>query len=292
MTITSIEIPTKNVVSVVHFMRQELSIHYSITEIEGLINYSFKQILGFGRIEMIMQAEKPLSEDQMTKFSEVLHALKRHVPVQYIFGRTTFYGLEFLLTDDVLIPRPETEELVHWILNDSKGKPGLKVMDIGTGSGCIAVTLKTHLDNASVTAMDISEEALTVAGQNAIRNRADVDYHQFDILSGKPFGFAKYDVIVSNPPYVTHAQSARMKPNVLNYEPHLALFVEDENPLIFYKAILSFCEKHLHKGGAIYLEINEDFGQATVDLLQAFNFTGIQLKKDLNGKFRMVKAIR
>jgi release factor glutamine methyltransferase len=292
MPTTITGIPTRNVVSVVHFMRQELSMHFPISEIESLINYSFKQILGYGRMEMIMQAEREVPIEKMLEFSDVIAGLKLQVPIQYIFGRCRFYGLELLLTDDVLIPRPETEELVHWVISDFKNSVGMRVLDIGTGSGCIAVSLKSGLADSQVDAIDVSADALVVARQNSTRNKTDVSFYEFDILSDIPFGMARYDVIVSNPPYVTHAQKKQMQPNVLNYEPHIALFVSDEDPLLFYRSIASFCQRHLNPGGTLYLEINEDFGQATVDLLQAFNFTGIQLKKDLNGKFRMVKATR
>lgn len=289
---TIIEIPTRNVVSVVHYMRQELSIYYPISEIEGLINYTFKEVLGYNKIDLIMRAEQPVAEHKMIEFAEVIAGLKQHVPIQYIFGRTRFYGVDLLLTDDVLIPRPETEELVHWILNDYKHKSNLRILDIGTGSGCIPVALKANMDDNTIDALDISSDALMVAGQNAVRNSVDVSFYQHDILSSEPFGMAKYDLIVSNPPYVTEAQSVSMLPNVLNYEPHLALFVPDNNPLMFYEAIAHFCKNHLNPGGALYLEINEDYSSHTADLLQAFNFTDIKVRKDLNGKFRMVKAIR
>jgi len=292
MSITITGIPTRNVVSVVHYMRQELSVHFPFSEIEALINYSFSQIMGYGRIEMMMHAEREISDENMLAFADVIDGLKMQVPIQYIFGKCRFYGLELLLTDDVLIPRPETEELVHWVVTDFKNLPGLSVLDIGTGSGCIAVSLKAGLTDSRVDAIDISPDALVVARQNSTRNKANVSFYEFDVLSEVPFGMARYDIIVSNPPYVTHAQKKQMQPNVLNYEPHLALFVSDEDPLLFYRSIAAFCQRHLNPGGALYLEINEDFGKATVDLLQAFNFTGIQLKKDLNGKFRMVKAIR
>jgi release factor glutamine methyltransferase len=289
---TIIEIPTRNVVSIVHYMRQELSIYFPISEIEALINYTFKEVLGYSKIDLIMRAEQFVADHKIVEFAEVIAGLKQHVPIQYIFGRTRFYGVEFLLTDDVLIPRPETEELVNWIVNDYKNKPAVRILDIGTGSGCIPVALKVNLSNSTVDAIDISSEALLVAGQNAIRNKVDVSFYEFDILNGDSFGLAKYDLIVSNPPYVTQAQSANMLPNVLNYEPHLALFVPDHDPLMFYRAIAQFCKTHLNPGGALYLEINEDYASDTADLLQAFNFTDIKIRKDLNGKFRMVKAIR
>lgn len=292
MPTTIIEIPTRNVVSIVHYMRQELSIFYPFTEIESLINYTFKEVLGFNKIDLIMKAEQSVIDHKIVEFAEVIAGLKQHIPIQYIFGRTRFYGVELLLTDDVLIPRPETEELVNWIVNDYKNIPSVRILDIGTGSGCIPVALKANLSDSIVDALDISCEALLVAGQNAIRNKVDVSFYEFDILGGDSFGLAKYDLIVSNPPYVTEAQSASMLPNVLNYEPHLALFVSDQNPLMFYEAIARFCKSHLNPGGALFLEINEDYASDTADLLQAFNFTDIKIRKDLNGKFRMVKAIR
>lgn len=289
MSTTATFIPNNRVISLVHMMRQELFSSYSITEIESLIHYCFREICGFNRMDVVMRSEDELGEEAMTKFLDVIARLKNHEPVQYIFGHTEFYNLDIHLTRDVLIPRPETEELVHWVIREQQLLPVKDALDIGTGSGCIALALKDNLPDANVTGIDVDRAVIEVAQANAENNELDVEFKQANILNDL-VQFGQFDLIVSNPPYVTRAQMEEMLPNVVNHEPHLALFIEDDDPLKFYKAIAHFCQKHLRPEGVLYLEVNEDLAGDTALLLESFNFTRTNIKKDLNGKFRMVKA--
>ena len=228
--------------------------------------------------------------------------LHNEKPIQYIIGETEFYRLPFYVNQHVLIPRPETEELVEWIIslpNSSQKEKNLNILDIGTGSGCIAISLAKNLPNASVFAIDISKKALQVAKQNAVLNEVTVEFIEYDILSsniiqtpsirGKNLNL-KFDIIVSNPPYVRQLERQEIKNNVLNYEPHIALFVENDNPLLFYNHIIDFAKENLTKNGKLYVEINQYLGQETVTLLKEKGFTNIELKKDLFGNDRMVRA--
>lgn len=289
MSTTISFIPKKEVISLIHLMRQELFTRYSITEIESLIHYCFQEICGFNRMDMILRSEELLDEPTIERFREVTERLKDHEPIQYIFGHSEFYNLDILLSQDVLIPRPETEELVHWVIREQRENNIREVLDIGTGSGCIALALKANLPKSNVSGIDVSPAVVKMARKNADHNKLDVDFRQANILNDL-VGFGKYDLIVSNPPYVTRAQMGEMLPNVMNYEPHLALFIEDDDPLKFYKAIGHFCQKHLNPEGTLYLEVNEDLAGDTAFLLESFNFASTTIKKDLNGKFRMVKA--
>ncbi|TYA71486.1 peptide chain release factor N(5)-glutamine methyltransferase [Seonamhaeicola marinus] len=230
---------------------------------------------------------------------ESLELLKQEKPIQYIMGETEFFGLIFKVNEDVLIPRPETEELVDWILKchseQSEESQQLKILDIGTGSGCIAISLAKNLHNAKVYALDISEDALKVAKHNAKLNDVEVEFIADDILSPYNAEFVsasqKFDVIVSNPPYVRVQEKELMKPNVLENEPHLALFVKDENPLQFYKAICDFSKENLKETGALFFEINEYLGDDMVQLLKVNGFKNIELRQDIFRKDRMLKGI-
>ena len=214
--------------------------------------------------------------------------MKHNKPIQYILGVTEFYDLPFYVDDSVLIPRPETEELVHWILDDYHGLSP-RIIDIGTGSGCIPVALAKNLPLAKVLAADISETALATAHKNALRNSVTVEFLKMDILSDALPDFGRFDLIVSNPPYVTVEQMDRMEANVLDYEPHIALFVPQTDPLIFYRAISRFAGKQLEPGGNLYFEINESLAAETANAVEEFGFT-VEVKKDINGKYRMLKA--
>lgn len=236
------------------------------------------------------------AEIQQVKFDEylqVLHRLKTGEPLQYVIGDTVFYGLTFKVSSAVLIPRPETEELVDWIIqrctSDQFTPPGNgSILDIGTGSGCIAISLKKHLPNFSVSAIDVSKSALAVARGNALLNDAEVNFIHADILDYK--STEKYDVIVSNPPYITRQEQQAMHKNVLENEPHLALFVSDERPLIFYEAIAEFALGNLNENGLLCFEINEHLGKQTVEMLVDKSFVNITLRKDMQGKDRMILA--
>ena len=244
--------------------------------------------------------------DQLYDFQDIIHRLKAQEPVQYIIGETEFYGRKFKVTSDTLIPRPETEELVLLTINSYKSRneqllignkkifnsqSPLSILDMGTGSGCIAISLACELPNAQVYAYDISENALKVAKENAVMNNVNVIFEQVDVLNPSPSSLPPFSIIVSNPPYVMTAEKLEMEQNVLDYEPHLALFVENSNPLIFYKAITEFASKNLINQGLCIVEINQAFGLETAELFWNHGFRYVEVIKDMFGKDRMVKAI-
>ena len=284
------DLPRNQVASMVQLMRQELIGIYPVREIEALIHYTFREVCEMNRMDVILRGEEHLSPEIVERFQEITHRLKDEEPIQYIFGRMEFCGLEILLSPDVLIPRPETEEMVRWVEKDCKDNPPKTILDIGTGSGNMALALKTIFPEAEVSATDVTAEVVRMARKNAEHNNLDITVMLSNILNGS-VELGEYDLIVSNPPYVTREQMGEMKSNVFNYEPHLALFVRDSDPLKFFRAIAKFCEKHLNKDGVLFIEINEVFAADTISLLESFNFTKVTVKKDLNGKFRMVKAM-
>jgi release factor glutamine methyltransferase len=220
---------------------------------------------------------------------EILQRLKNWEPVQYILGHTEFYGRPFRVDYRVLIPRPETEMLVEWILQGEQGKAPA-VIDLGTGSGCIAVSLAVNLPGARLSACDISEDAIAVARINARENQAEVDFFYFNLLNDVTLLPAKYQVMVSNPPYVREQEKLHMRNNVLDFEPPAALFVPDSDPLIFYRRIALLGRKNLADGGSLYLEINENFSREVVKILETAGFYGVEIRTDLNGKARMVRG--
>jgi release factor glutamine methyltransferase len=227
---------------------------------------------------------------------KILKSLKTGKPLQYVIGETEFYGLTFKVNPSVLIPRPETEELVEWILSDIRkseiSPEEIKIIDIGTGSGCIPISLKINLPDAKLYAVDVSLEALEVSRQNSALNNASIYYVQDDILNptSEELKNERFEIIVSNPPYVLEAEKPKILPNVLDHEPHLALFVPNDDPLIFYKAIADFAIKNSDINVALYLEINENLGEETVKLLEQKGFNNIELRKDLSGKDRMIRS--
>lgn len=269
---------------------------YESDEANSLTWLSIRHILKIERIEYLNLKNTEIPPEQYESLLKILEELKSGKPLQYIIGETEFYGLTFLVNSSVLIPRPETEELVEWMLSDiSHSKlsiDGLKIIDIGTGSGCIPISLKKNLPKASIYALDISTEVLDVSKQNAIINQTELNFIQADILnsSNNVLKDEKFGIIVSNPPYVTVSEKHHMLPNVLEFEPHLALFVPNNDPLIFYKAIANFALNHLETHGYLYLEINEKLGLETVQLLIEYGFINIELRKDLSGKDRMIRS--
>lgn len=275
----------------VAFLRKELAGIFPSQEIESLIFLIFEKIKGYSRTQFVLAKDEILSEQQMHELEEIAARLKNHEPIQYILGTTEFYGLPFYTTPGVLIPRPETEELVQWIIEENQfNSPA--VLDICTGSGCIAIALKKNLPQAKVMACDISPICIDTALRNAQFNAADITVVEYDILKEiRQVSFPGFDIIVSNPPYVRESEKQMMEKNVLEYEPALALFVPDEEPLLFYKRIADFSLQHLHPNGRLYFEINEAFGKQCTEMLHAKGFSQILLKKDLNGKDRMVRAI-
>lgn len=280
-----------SVSTIVQLFRQELLAIYPKGEVESFIALAFEDVLEYSRVDTIMNAHEVIPFQYIERFFGILESLRKFQPIQYILGKTVFYGLPIQVNSHVLIPRPETEELVHWILKDD-WKEGITVLDLGTGSGCIALSLKDHLKKAVVHGADVSIEALNVAKRNAVKNNLQVDFFQFDIISQESLGFKKYDLIVSNPPYVGMSEKEWMEKNVLNHEPHPAIFVDEEEPLIFYRKIVDLAEGHLQQSGKLYFEINEAYGADVVQLLEDRGYEEVTLKKDYNGKDRMVSGVK
>lgn len=264
---------------------------YDLEEIQGFYALLLREKMGINRADAVLQSGRILEASTETDCKEILNRLVNQEPVQYILNQTYFCGLPFVLNSNVLIPRPETEELVYWVVSkfSSKSKDSLKILDIGTGSGCIAVSLAKLLPKANVSALDISKDALQTARENAIRNHVRIDFIAADILKTGSLDTV-FDVIVSNPPYVCNAEKSKMRKNVMNFEPHEALFVPDANPLIFYEKITDLAIKSLNQNGQLFFEINEAYGNEVFDLLTEKGFSEVELKADLYGKNRMVKA--
>jgi release factor glutamine methyltransferase len=246
---------------------------------------SIEHCLDYNRSDCIIHAEKQITTALSNRFKQIIAALKTNKPLQYILGKTEFYGLKFIVNEHTLIPRPETEELVDWILKEEFSS----ALDIGTGSGCIPIVLAKNT-NAIISAIDVSEDALVVAKENAKINEVKINFFRQDIL--KTTTLPKVDVIVSNPPYVLESEKELMLDNVLEYEPNLALFVADNNPLLFYKKIGELAAKSLNCGGKLYFEINEKYGNEILEMLRKIGFVDIALKKDINDKNRMLKATK
>lgn len=272
-----------------HFKTKLRSL-YPEEEIGSFFYILTEKFLNLKRVEVALELQKKINSEEITSFENALHQLEREVPIQYIIGETLFFGLTFKVNSSVLIPRPETEELVDWIVNDyTENDAPPTILDMGTGSGCIAISLAANLPNSKVNALDISAKDLTVAKQNAILNKVSVSFLEQDILAIEHLDMS-YDIIVSNPPYVLVSEKQKMHSNVLLYEPHKALFVLDSNPLLFYKSIAEIAYKSLKLNGNLYFEINESSGIEIVMMLQKLGFENVELKKDFFGKDRMVKA--
>jgi release factor glutamine methyltransferase len=254
---------------------EKSSISYLI--MEHLFNLKKSDILLDKKIEKVNNEE----------IISIINRINQSEPIQYILGETEFYGRKFKVNKNVLIPRPETEELVDLIIKENKKQKKIKVLDIGTGSGCIAITLAKELPEAEVCALDISKDALKTANENALMNNAKVDFSHADIIQNLKFKLQNLNIIVSNPPYVRESEKKQMHTNILEHEPFTALFVKDEDPLIFYKSIILFAKQHLVENGKCYFEINEKFGQETITLFAENNFSEIRIIKDLQNKERI-----
>ncbi|MFC4817652.1 peptide chain release factor N(5)-glutamine methyltransferase [Flavobacterium sp. GCM10023249] len=279
---------------------QELSAIYDVQEIDSFFYILLEAFHQMKRVDLALQPEIELDPMQLLQWETVLAQLIEQRPIQYILGETEFFGLPFYVNENTLIPRPETEELVDWIISQSKvenqpeAKPNgaelksaIKILDIGTGSGCIAVSLAKNLPNAEVFALDVSEKALVVAKKNAVRNEVNVTFLHQSILETEDL-VQQFDIIVSNPPYVRHLEKEEIKKNVLDYEPHLALFVEDHDALLFYRKITQLAKKNLTPNGKLYFEINQYLGKEMIALLEEYQFQNIELKKDIYGNDRMI----
>lgn len=273
-----------------NYFIQKLTPIYDVMEAESLFNITLHELRNWRRVDVALNPKAELSAEEIVSWNAVLQQLEQQQPIQYIFGHTHFYGLDFNVNSHTLIPRPETEELVEWIIHENKGRGQIKILDIGTGSGCIAVSLAKNLPDALVFAVDVSEEALKVAKSNALANNVNVTLIQQDILAAETLP-GNFDIIVSNPPYVRNLEKAELKQNVLHYEPHLALFVEDNDPLIFYNKIAALAKANLPANGKLYFEINQYLGNETLQMLIKFGFANVILKKDMYGNDRMVSAI-
>ena len=267
----------------------ELSEIYPETEIQSFFNLLIEFKLNLSRIDLALNPKKKLDKDEVDYFQKALTSLKKQIPIQYIIGETEFYGLPFKVNSNVLIPRPETEELVDWIINDTKNSSKIKLLDIGTGSGCIPISLAKNIPNAEVFAIDISPEAIKTAKENAKLNNVAINFIEADILKTQELP-TSFDIIISNPPYVRELEKEMMQENVLANEPHLALFVKDKNPLLFYNKIADLAKNHLTSDGNLYFEINQYLGNKTIELLESKNFKNIILKKDIFEADRMIKA--
>jgi release factor glutamine methyltransferase len=271
---------------------KELSSLYDAYEAESFFYLILENKHELRQIDLALNHELAFSDADLEVWSTFLDELKKEVPIQYLLGKTNFYGLDFEVNESVLIPRPETEELVEWIISENKQNDKLKklkILDIGTGSGCIAISLAKNLPNAEVFAMDISKKAIKTAKRNAANNNVEVNFILKSVLELEILK-SDYDIIVSNPPYVRNLEKQEIKKNVLDYEPHLALFVEDNDALIFYRKITELAQKNLLENGQLYFEINQYLGKEMIDLLEKMNFKNIELRKDIYDNDRMISC--
>lgn len=264
---------------------------YDEREAASIAHIIMEHLTGMSKLDRIVHKTKMLSPDQKQHLKTAIEALQRQEPVQYITGTGWFYGMELLVNKNVLIPRPETEELVEWIVQDAAHRHRLHLLDVGTGSGCIPLALKKSLPDAQVSAVDVSEGALEVARSNASRLRLEVNFLLMDALNPAQVNtLPSFDVIVSNPPYITQSEQQSMQEQVWGYEPSIALFVPDSDALLFYRHISMMAKQKLLPGGALYFEINEALGKEVVALMEELGFKAVTLKQDMFGKDRMVKG--
>ncbi|MEM1258024.1 MAG: peptide chain release factor N(5)-glutamine methyltransferase [Bacteroidota bacterium] len=272
----------------------ELDVLYSKNEVDSFFYMFLEHYLKLERFALVFQPNLVVSKDGEQAFFEGLDRLRKEEPVQYILGEANFMDLKFKVNPHVLIPRPETEELVRWVINNGqpKERQDFKILDIGTGSGCIAITLAKTLPNTKVFALDISKEALQVARKNGERNNVEINFFKADILNPHLELDSDFDCIVSNPPYVRELEKTHMDNNVKNYEPRSALFVPDSDPLKFYRAIAAFAREHLRRKGSLFLELNQYLAKQTQELLVDNHFKEVELRKDIFGKFRLLKGTK
>ena len=266
---------------------------YDAIEAESFFYLILEQNHQMKRIDLALQPESIFSEKEIEVWNAILAKLQQEIPIQYILGKTHFYGLDFEVDENVLIPRQETEELVEWIITNQQIRKSInqQILDIGTGSGCISISLAKNLPSAKIFAIDVSEKALHVAQKNADFNQVDISFIHQNILETEDLQVS-FDIIVSNPPYVRNLEKAEIKKNVLEHEPHLALFVEDHDALIFYRKIAELAQKNLKKNGQLYFEINQYLGKEMVDLLMSMGFVEVALRKDIYGNDRMIMATK
>lgn len=271
---------------------KELSPFYDAYEAESFFYLILEDKHKLRQIDLALNHELTFSESDFVVWNSLLKELKKEIPIQYLLGKTHFYGLDFEVNENVLIPRPETEELVEWIINENSKvdrTKKIKILDIGTGSGCIAISLAKNIPNAEVYAIDVSRKAIETAKKNAANNKVEVNFILQNILETEVLK-CNFDIIVSNPPYVRNLEKEEIKKNVLDYEPHLALFVEDNDALIFYRKIAELAQKNLLENGQLYFEINQYLGKETKELLETLGFKNIDLRKDIYDNDRMISC--
>ncbi len=277
------------------FFNEALSAIYPKTEIDSFFFILMEEKLKLQRIDTVLKPDFLITKKNLIDLKTIVKRLQKEEPIQYIIGSTEFYGLPFLVDKNTLIPRTETEELVAWVLDEIKVLTDnkiteLSILDIGTGTGCIPISLAKNLTSLNISAIDISPEALLIAKQNAVLNKVTIEFIELDILKAESLP-QEYDVIISNPPYVRELEKKEIKNNVLENEPHLALFVADKNPLIFYNKIADLAKQQLSINGMLFFEINQYLGKETLNMLVKKGFKNIQLKKDLFGNDRMIKCV-
>lgn len=286
-----------------HF-NESLKHLYPTSEIDSFFFIILEEYMGFKRIDIVLKSDFNIDQKSLNLMQIATKQLEQEIPIQYIIEKTEFFGLPFNINKEVLIPRPETEELVERVIkevsliktyktdsNETTNEKQLKILDIGTGSGCIAISLKKEIPSSKISAIDVSNEALRIAKKNALLNKVDINFIHLDILKTNNLD-KLYDVIVSNPPYVRELEKKEMKNNVLNNEPHLALFVDNKNPLLFYNKIAELAKNFLTKNGQLHFEINQYLGKETIKLLAEKGFKNIQLKKDIFGNDRIISAFK
>ncbi|MEA3317103.1 MAG: peptide chain release factor N(5)-glutamine methyltransferase [Bacteroidota bacterium] len=272
-------------------IKKQLKDKYPSEEINSFVNIIFEHLLHFSNIDIHLSLEKKLDKDIQNKIFKIVDELKKEKPIQYILSNAYFYDLKFKVSPGVLIPRQETEELVDWIIKDNN-LSAPKILDIGTGTGCIAIALNKNISSSEVFGIDVSDAALKIANFNNKQNNTKVEFFKYDILKQSTTINSKYDIIVSNPPYVTPADREKMLPNVSDHEPPLALFVDEDDPLLFYREIIDFSTDHLLDGGSLYFECNEGSAREVTEMLKRNGFKNIELRKDMQGKERMVLGVR
>ena len=271
--------------------QNELSSFFDAMEIDQFFYLTLEKMHRLKRVDLALHPHFEITDAEAQQWNAVLTQLKTQKPIQYILGETSFYGLTFHVNEYTLIPRPETEELVQWILETTISGLPITILDIGTGTGCIPITLKKNLPKATIFGLDVSDKALEVATINALNNETAVTFLQKDILATTLLD-RSFDVIVSNPPYVRELEKKQINPNVLQFEPHLALFVTDNDPLLFYRKIAQLAQDYLQPGGQLFFEINQYLGPAMTALVKSYGFTQIELRKDIYGNDRMLRAVK
>ena len=275
--------------NIIKTISEGLATTYTDGEIKALTRILAIELLGISQMAYFLKEEVTLCTEQQALLDNAIARLQKQEPIQYILGYCDFDGLRFKVNSSTLIPRPETSELVEWVASEATGKE--RILDIGTGSGCIAISLAHRLPEANVEAWDISTEALKTAKENNLDNNTNVAFTNVDILSHVP-GEKRFDIIVSNPPYIKEVEKNEMEANVLDWEPHTALFVPDHDPLLFYRTIAEKGKNMLHPGGKMFFEINRAYGKATCDMLASLGYTAIELRKDFADNDRMIRAVK